>query len=167
MSIQASLNQLLGTAAIGAGLYSQTPGAKEKAEINSLQRRISQTQALSEKQMEESDFPTSPEAREALGAEAKATQRLAELKPTEENIKQAAKSREVRDTIEQLHQAEIDNKALQEQKRIQEQRKNQATAIDERKIFTKQLDELRAAGAISNKEAKSLAYKFNKFGGEK
>ena len=39
MSIQASMNQLLTTATIGAGLYTQSPRGKERAEIESLKRK--------------------------------------------------------------------------------------------------------------------------------
>lgn len=183
MSIQASLNQLLGTAAIGAGIYAQTPAAKEKAEVRGLKRSIAQMQKVSGSQMEEAEFPTSPEAQEAVRQEAAATQRLAQLRPTEENLKQAAGARELRATLDELREAETEEKeavkkakadakkakaeeaALASQTEAQEQRRNQAEALDIRKISLQQVEELRAAGAISNKEAKSLTYKINKFGG--
>lgn len=165
MSIQASLNQLLGTAAIGAGIYAQTPAAKEKAEIRGLERSIAQMQKVSGSQMEEAEFPTSPEAQEAVRQEAAATQRLAQLRPTEENLKQAAGARELRATLEELREAEAAERAYTKQEGAQELRRNQATALDERKVFLQQIEALRAAGAISNREAKSLTHKINKQGG--
>ena len=165
MSIQASLNQLLGTAAIGAGIYAQTPAAKEKAEVRGLERSIAQMQKVSGSQMEEAEFPTSPEAQEAVRQEAAATQRLAQLRPTEQNLKQAAGARELRATLDELREAEAAERAYTKQAGAQEQRRNQATALDERKVFLQQIEALRAAGAISNREAKSLTYKINQQGG--
>ena len=66
MSIQASLNQLLGMGTIGAGIALSTPEGKEWKEVQQLQRTIPQMQKVSGSQMEEVDFPTSPEAAEAV-----------------------------------------------------------------------------------------------------
>ena len=77
MSIQASLNQLLGMSTIGAGIALSTPEGKEWKEVQQLKRTIPQMQKVSGSQMEEADFPTSPEAQEAVRQESVATQRLA------------------------------------------------------------------------------------------
>ena len=166
MSIQASLNQLLGMSTIGAGIALSTPEGKEWKEVQQLQRTIPQMQKVSGTQLEEDDFPTSPEAQEAVRQESVATQRLAQLRPTEENLKQAADSRELRQTLDELREAEAAERAYAKQAGVQKQRRNQASALDERKVFLQQLEALRAAGAISNKEAKNLTYKINKQGGE-
>lgn len=165
MSIQASLNQLLGMGTIGAGIALSTPEGKEWKEVQQLKRTIPQMQKVSGSQMEEDDFPTSPEAAEAVRQESVATQRLAQLRPTPENLKQAAKTRELRETLDELREAEADERAYAKQAGAQEQMRNQASALDERKVFLRQLEALRAAGAISNREAKSLTYKINKQGG--
>lgn len=133
MSIQASLNQLLGMSTIGTGIALSTPKGKEWKSF-------------------------SPEAQEAVKQESVAAQ----LRPTEENLNQAAESRELREAPDEAEAAE---KAYAKQAGAQEQRRNQASALDERKVFLQQLEALRAAGAISNKEAKSLTYKINKQGG--
>ena len=165
MSIQASLNQLLGMGTIGAGIALSTPEGKEWKEVQQLQRTIPQMQKVSGSQMEEADFPTSPEAAEAVRQESVATQRLAQLRPTEENLKQAAGARELRETLDELREAAAAERAYAKQAGAQEQMRNQASALDERKVFLQQLEALRAAGAISNKEVKSLTYKINKQGG--
>lgn len=165
MSIQASLNQLLGMGTIGAGIALSTPEGKEWKEVQQLQRTIPQMQEVSGFQIEEADFPTSPEAQEAVRQESVATQRLAQLRPTPENLKQAAKTRELRETLDELREAEAAERAYAKQAGAQKQMRNQASALDERKVFLQQLEALRAAGAISNREAKSLTYKINKQGG--
>lgn len=165
MSIQASFNQLLGMSTIGAGIALSTPEGKEWKEVQQLQRTIPQMQKVSGSQMEEENFPTSPEAQEAVRQEAAATQRLAQLRPNPENLKQAAEARELRATLDELREAEAAEKAYTKQTGAQEQRRNQATALDERKVFLQQIEALRAAGAISNREAKSLTHKINKQGG--
>ena len=165
MSIQASLNQLLGMGTIGAGIALSTPEGKEWKEVQQLQRTIPQMQKVSGSQMEEADFPTSPEAQEAVRQESVATQRLAQLRPTPENLKQAAGTRELRENLDELREAAAAERAYAKQAGAQEQMRNQASALDERKVFLQQLEALRAAGAISNKEVKSLTYKINKQGG--
>ena len=72
----------------------------------------------------------------------------------------------MRETLDELREAEAAERAYAKQAGAQEQRRNQASALDERKVFLQQLEALRAAGAISNKEVKSLTYKINKQGGE-
>ena len=110
MSIQQNFNQLLSLYGVGAGLYSQTPQGKEQAEVRGLERNIAQMEKVSESQLEENDFPSSKEGLEAALQEATATQRLAQLRPTEENLKKAAGAREFRENIEQLRAQEIAEK---------------------------------------------------------
>lgn len=173
MSIQASLNQLLGTAAIGAGIYAQTPAAKEKAQVKSLTRKLEGVERLYEKESdyapadEIENFETSERYKESVEEGYELARQRALLDPSEKNVRAVAAYRKDRADAARLRQeqARAEGAALAAQTQAQEQRRNQAEAMDARKISLQQIEALRAAGAISNKEAKSLTYKINKQGG--
>lgn len=52
-SIQQSLNQMLMSAQIGAGLYSQTPEAKARAELKATKKRESETEGAISRKLED------------------------------------------------------------------------------------------------------------------
>lgn len=174
MSIQASLNQLLGIAAIGAGIYAQTPAAKEKVQVKALTRKLEGVERLYDEESEYApaeeiaNFETSERYKESLDEGYELAHQRALLDPSKENVRAAATYRQGRATAAKARQeqARAEEAALAAQTQAQEQRRNQAEAIDVRKISLQQIEALRAAGAISNREAKSLTHKINKFGGE-
>lgn len=123
MSIQQSMNQLLSSAALGSAIFMHTPWAKEQLEVQGLKRSIKQADAISERQIEESDYPTSTEGREAAKVASEQAQRLATLRPTKEHLQDAAAARGYRDTIEELVEEEEQTK---KDKAAAEQRKREA-----------------------------------------
>lgn len=174
MSIQASLNQLLGIAAIGTGIYAQTPAAKEKAQVKALTRKLEGVERLYDEESkyesaeEAENFETSERYKESLDEGYELAHQRALLNPSKKNVREAAAYRQGRAsaTKARQEQARAEEAALAAQTQAQEQRRNQVEAIDARKISLQQIEALRAAGAISNREARSLTYKINKQGGE-
>lgn len=184
MSIQANLNQLLTTGAIGAGLYAQTPAAKEKREVKGLKRTIAQKQTAGEQQMENEDFPTSPEAKKQIEQEVRETQRLAELRPTPENIKQAEQARELRDTLAELREGEQQEKKrkMRARRRTSEERQMRQDDADEAaeqrivqatlsytevdNALKERLTMLRERGHLSNRTRKHIFYELDRMNPE-
>lgn len=176
MSIQQSMNQLLTTATIGAGLYAQTPTAKERFEVRGLQRQIPKVNAVFSKGLEEAqkkdeaaraagiENPTHERnfldtiGQESLDTSANLSERLAMLRPTEGHFQQAEQNRLA------AEENRAEKTALTRQIATQTQRSEQDAALDERKAFLRQLDEMRARGDISGSTYKKLTYKFNQGG---
>ena len=110
MSIQASLNQLLGTAAIGAGIYAQTPAAKEKAQVKALTRKLESVERLYDVESnyapaeEIANFETSERYKESLDEGYELARQRALLGPSKENVRAAAAYRKDRADAARLRQ---------------------------------------------------------------
>ena len=83
MNIQQSLNQLLTTATIGAGIYTQTPEFRRKQELRQLKADIKAQQKAADLIAEEGELGHAVEASEK---ELALRKRLMELEPTVEGV---------------------------------------------------------------------------------
>lgn len=169
MSIQSSLNQLLGTATIGAGLYTQSPIGKEQTELRQLRHQY----RTAERSFNEATEAITPEAslsEEAIQRRAdvlaKTSGRISELKPTAKNLAQAASderlAQELRGNDALSCQEIAEKKAFNSQLIIQQQQNDQKTSLTERKNWLKELQE---QGIISKRQYKHIQYETEKRGG--
>lgn len=131
MSIQASMNQLLTTATIGAGLYTQSPRGKERAEIESLQRKQEKAHEVYSKGLKEAQAKdaaakargekTSYEkefldktGRRSLEQSALLAEKLTDLAPSEANLETEAQERLALEADVQAQKEENAQKAAAE-----------------------------------------------------
>lgn len=104
-SIQQSLNQMLVTAGVGAGLYAQSPAGKEAAEVRNIKRNMPKL----EKQIEEASAGVTkePSASDEMFTKAfekgvKQSERLFELRPSAET---AAQHKELSEVFKEWEEA--------------------------------------------------------------
>lgn len=128
--IQSNINQILGTAAIGAGFYAQSPMGKRIAELRQLKVRTPQVQKQYEtlvKQTGDKPLESASEGeREAyfnvVGQGRDIAKRRFELKPTNENLNRYISSINTGISKEE-YAAEIAEKSMQDaQNRIKAQK---------------------------------------------
>lgn len=179
MSIQQSLNQLLSTAAIGTGIYSQTPTSKRKQELRQLKADVAEFSKAGDVIAEEGDIV---HAAEATKREAEMRKRIAELEPTVENVREAGKYVVAAEDL--AEEAQQQRELMKEEQRekwraISAKRAEQnaaaamantvSTRTAQQDAFAQRkelLKSLRDEGVLSNTQYKKLDYKLkNKEGG--
>ena len=122
-SIQQSINQMLSSSQLAAGLYAHTPMGKQKAEINEIKRKLPKAEQAREQQVEANLSSSAAEEayKENLSLEEKLQKRLYELQPTEENYLGMIAEIEGRE--------EYENAVLQSMTKRQETLTNQQEAL--------------------------------------
>ena len=138
-SIQESMNQLLYTATIGAGLYARSPQGKANVAKKDFEKAEKAYLKASEEAPAEGEDPQLAAASVAVE---KSAQKLAELKPTKENIRAAyaykGAAQDYEDTLEQERAKKYEQKALQNLILNTEGYANMRQAFQHRKEFIKQ-----------------------------
>lgn len=108
-SIQQSFNQMLMSAQLGAGLYSHTPAAKQKAELKQTKEALTKTLASREMQ-ENIDDPSAAataEYRENLALGESLTKKQFALEPTAENYRAVIAEAQGREEFEDIAAAQL------------------------------------------------------------
>lgn len=127
MTIQQSLNQMLMSAQIGAGLYKQTPEAKKRAELKGTKKALTKTLASRELQQDVDDPSEAAEAtyRENLALGESLTKKLFELEPTQENYSAVIAEAQGREEYEDIIATNLSRRAntLKAQKEQTEMRR--------------------------------------------
>ena len=127
MTIQQSLNQMLMSAQIGAGLYKQTPEAKKRTELKETKKALTRTLASRELQQEKDDPSEAAEKayKENLALGESLTKKLFELEPTQENYSAVIAEGQGRQEYEDIIAAQLSRRqdTLKAQKEQTEMRR--------------------------------------------
>lgn len=126
-SIQQSLNQMLMSAQVGAGLYAHSPAGKEQAEVSRIKRDLPKVLKAREQQ---ADLDLNSEAaekayRENLDLGTKMSKRLYELRPTEQNYRNMIAEAEGKEEYEDI----LAQSMMKRDKTISTQKEALATRI--------------------------------------
>lgn len=143
--IQQSINQMLYTGTIGVGLYAGTPSGARKVEARQLKKDIPRLEKMREQQAEKDIDTEAANAAysEVVAAEERASKRLYELDPTDENYKAMLTSMEGKEEFEQLLEQSYTKRAL--------------ALEDQKEQFKVRRELVKNAGMQMDKEGKVIA----------
>jgi hypothetical protein len=167
MSIQQSLNQMLGTAGLVGALYANTPAGKAKFETKDLTRKIDRIKdAYNQTETDEQNEKLTSIQNQYLEKRAllNPDTALNDYKIIAENDKWLADQKEKQNEIDNEEpinpkQKEAETHAVQSQVQKVANIQEQKSALTNRKDILK---EFKDDGMISNRQYKHLVYKLNK-----